>query len=347
MSLLYDEAPIAISPTLARVFGLNAAVFLQQVHYWIEQKKQHGSRYQDSYKDGQFWVYNTIDEWLEQLPFLGSKSTFKRILSELQAQGVLVSDNFNKRANDHTGWYRINYLRLQQIAESVNRSAGQNELPGRSKRAAGKVKMNRSAGQNEPSITKDYTETSTKTSQREDLENPLTPFGDFGPMKTYCPDAHFVEPENTQAPPPRKQPGLKDLPKRIGREVPPFAAPLPNHDASGFRDFWLQYPRRVARAQAVKAWDKLKPDAETQAQIMHDLAKRKQSDQQWLKDGGAFIPHPATYLNQGRWTDEIDISLPASNSAGNQQTRLSTSIGWLNKRLAEAEAKESGKVANQ
>jgi hypothetical protein len=24
----------------------------------------------------------------------------------------------------------------------------------------------------------------------------------------------------------------------------------------------------------------------------------------WLKDGGQFVPHPSTWLNQGRWQDE-------------------------------------------
>jgi len=170
MTLLYNEPPIAVSPTLAKELGLNAAVFLQQLHYWVEQKKQHGSRYQDSFKDGYFWVYNTINEWLEKLPFLGSKSTFKRMIYELQEKGILVIGNYNKFENDHTSWYRINYLRLEQISKSLQ---VQNEPPSGSKRDAGEFKMNRRAVQNEPSITRDYTE----TTQREDLNTPHTPHG--------------------------------------------------------------------------------------------------------------------------------------------------------------------------
>lgn len=316
MSLLYDEAPIAISPTLARVFGLNAAVFLQQVHYWIEQKKQHGSRYQDSYKDGQFWVYNTIDEWLEQLPFMGSKSTFKRMLSELQAQGVLIVDNFNKRANDHTGWYRINYIRLQQIAESVNRLEGQNEPPGRSKRDAGEVKMNRSDGQNEPSITKDYTETTTETTQRlqqtEDLKTPHTPQGGLSAEEKFFSDT--VQTSKPESPLP-KQPDFNSLPKGSGQtEAPSAFAPLPKHDPEGFRQFWAQHPRKVGRQNAIRAWDKIKPDPETKAQIMHALAWNKANNPQWTKDGGQFIPHPATWLNGQRWTDEQTVITPEQQS---------------------------------
>jgi hypothetical protein len=36
-------------------------------------------------------------------------------------------------------------------------------------------------------------------------------------------------------------------------------------------------------------------------------AQKKQED--WRKDGGKFIPYPATYLRQERWDDELTIDL--------------------------------------
>lgn len=111
-----------------------------------------------------------------------------------------------------------------------------------------------------------------------------------------------------------KQPALKDLPKSSGRADTPGAfAPLPKHDPEGFREFWAQHPRKVGRQNAVRAWDKIKPSPETKGQIMHSLGWNKANNPQWTKDGGQFIPHPATWLNGLRWTDEQTVSLELQN----------------------------------
>jgi hypothetical protein len=75
------------------------------------------------------------------------------------------------------------------------------------------------------------------------------------------------------------------------------------HDASGFDAFWGTYPNRKAKQDAVKAWQKLSPDASLQAIILTAVAVQSQSAD-WRKDGGRFIPHAATWLNGQRWLDE-------------------------------------------
>lgn len=67
-----------------------------------------------------------------------------------------------------------------------------------------------------------------------------------------------------------------------------------------FETFWKSYPRKVGKDAALKAWNKKKPNID---EVLKALEWQTQSAQ-WLKDGGQFIPHPATYLNQGRWQDE-------------------------------------------
>lgn len=69
---------------------------------------------------------------------------------------------------------------------------------------------------------------------------------------------------------------------------------------SDFETFWKSYPRKVGKDAALKAWNKKKPNLD---EVLKALEWQTQSAQ-WLKDGGQFIPHPATYLNQGRWKDE-------------------------------------------
>lgn len=79
---------------------------------------------------------------------------------------------------------------------------------------------------------------------------------------------------------------------------------------NGFANFWNPYPRKTAKVQAQKAWAKLNPSPELQAQILAALAVQKQSEQ-WKKDGGAFIPHASTWLNQRRWEDQLPSSTTA------------------------------------
>lgn len=75
-------------------------------------------------------------------------------------------------------------------------------------------------------------------------------------------------------------------------------------DASeGFDAFWSSYPRKTAKQDALKAWSKLKPNAELQASILKALAVQSQGED-WQKEGGRFVPHAATWLNGKRWDDE-------------------------------------------
>lgn len=73
-----------------------------------------------------------------------------------------------------------------------------------------------------------------------------------------------------------------------------------------FLNFWKEYPRKVAKQPALKAFIKLKPDDELFEHMMSSLAKQRDSPS-WKENGGKFIPYPATWLNQKRWEDEIQI----------------------------------------
>lgn len=72
-----------------------------------------------------------------------------------------------------------------------------------------------------------------------------------------------------------------------------------------FDAFWQAYPRKVGKLQAQKAWKKIKQPAAMLSDILEAL-KIQCNSEQWKKDNGQYIPHPATWLNQGRWMDEID-----------------------------------------
>jgi hypothetical protein len=74
----------------------------------------------------------------------------------------------------------------------------------------------------------------------------------------------------------------------------------PRGDADGFEEFWKAYPRKVGKGAALASWRKAKPPLDA---VLTAIRKARQSPD-WLKDRGAFIPHPSTWLNQSRWEDE-------------------------------------------
>ena len=73
----------------------------------------------------------------------------------------------------------------------------------------------------------------------------------------------------------------------------------------GFEAFWQAYPRKTAKPAAAKAFARLKPD-ERLLQAMLAAVREQTASEQWAKDGGQFIPHPATWLNGRRWEDRIE-----------------------------------------
>lgn len=75
-------------------------------------------------------------------------------------------------------------------------------------------------------------------------------------------------------------------------------------DMDGFALFWQEYPRKAAKAAALKAWQKLNPSPELVERILAHVRDHKRS-QDWIKDGGQFVPYPATFLNGRRWEDDI------------------------------------------
>lgn len=70
-----------------------------------------------------------------------------------------------------------------------------------------------------------------------------------------------------------------------------------------FPEFWKAYPNKVGKGAARKIWAKRKPDRALLEVMLAAIAAQKNSSQ-WQRDGGQYIPNPATWLNQERWEDE-------------------------------------------
>lgn len=73
-----------------------------------------------------------------------------------------------------------------------------------------------------------------------------------------------------------------------------------------FAMFWSKYPKKVAKADALKAFTKLiktQPDVDKFMSILMASLEWWKRQASWVKDGGKFVPHPATWLNRGNWED--------------------------------------------
>ena len=162
--LLLNESPLIILPSLASKIGLNEAIFVQQLHYWIQKSS--------TYFDNKKWVYKTTKEWENEFPFW-SNSTIKRAINSLKKSRILMI----KKVHPHV-FYSINEANISGIKPKTE---GQNELligqidpseghndPIKGQIDPTKVHFDPSKGQFDPSPIynenqRDYTENTQKT----------------------------------------------------------------------------------------------------------------------------------------------------------------------------------------
>lgn len=106
----------------------------------------------------------------------------------------------------------------------------------------------------------------------------------------------------------------KSAPEQNRTEVDKIRTPIvPKGDDKKFQEFWNQYPRKIGRAKVEKIWERIMRDNinskapfDLAHKIIESVQAQKKTDQLGNPDQ-KFIPYPATWLNQKRWQDEIEI----------------------------------------
>ena len=76
-----------------------------------------------------------------------------------------------------------------------------------------------------------------------------------------------------------------------------------------FDTFWALYPKKVAKADARKAWAQTKDIRPELTNLLTAITSACKTES-WMKSGGAFIPYPATWLRGERWDDIHEVTLP-------------------------------------
>ncbi len=69
-----------------------------------------------------------------------------------------------------------------------------------------------------------------------------------------------------------------------------------------FERFYQAYPKKVSRDYALKCFERINPDDELLETMLKAIERQKMT-RQWQDK--QYIPNPSTWLNQGKWNDEI------------------------------------------
>ena len=94
---------------------------------------------------------------------------------------------------------------------------------------------------------------------------------------------------------------MKNKEKRVKNKNTPSCTE--GEGEGDFEAFYALYPRKQGKRDALLAWEQLAPGEALRRRMLEALEKQKQSAQ-WQREGGRFIPYPATWLSGQRWEDE-------------------------------------------
>ena len=148
------------------------------------------------------------------------------------------------------------------------------------------------------------------------VESDLLPNSNNNIINTEEPNTEYKYPLN----PPMGEDGQ---PQAAANTKPPKrkkATAKEDYDLEGFNAFYAAYPRHEGKADALKAWNKLKPDIVLQTKMGEALTAQKKSPQ-WTKNNGQYIPMPSTWLNGKRWEDE-------TAQPQNQESQYDRMMAW-------------------
>lgn len=120
-NLLIDEPPLQVLPSLAEEIGLNQALFMQQLHYLLQYSQNEKP---DESGTERTWVYYTYSDLHEKFFPFWSTRTIKRIVDDLQERGLIIRDNHNRKGNDNTPWYAIDYQELRNLTQGESSTSG-------------------------------------------------------------------------------------------------------------------------------------------------------------------------------------------------------------------------------
>jgi hypothetical protein len=93
---------LSFNPVIAQLYGVDEAVFLQNVYFWIEKNRVNNRHFYDD----DYWTYNSVSAFSKLFPFWTTRQ-IERIIKKLEKEGVLKIGNYNSSAYDRTRWFAL------------------------------------------------------------------------------------------------------------------------------------------------------------------------------------------------------------------------------------------------
>lgn len=95
-------------------YGMEKAVILQNMRFWLDKNKANGTNLHDGY----YWTYNSAEAFFKLFPYFKSAKVIQRLLKSMVEDGLLLASNYNKKGYDRTKWYSM----PEYCAESLDTS---------------------------------------------------------------------------------------------------------------------------------------------------------------------------------------------------------------------------------
>lgn len=87
---------------IAKIYGVNAAILLENIGYWIKQNEAN----ETNFFDGTYWTFNSRRAYRELFPYMSERqlnTAFQKLIDD----GLIITGNYNKLAYDRTLWYAL------------------------------------------------------------------------------------------------------------------------------------------------------------------------------------------------------------------------------------------------
>jgi hypothetical protein len=109
--LITPEKPLLIPPLVAAEIGLEAAIILQQIHYFSQNSKH-------ILDDGKRWFYLTLEGWAEKLPFL-KMSAIRRAIDKLRQLSLINVYRHSQHTWYQANWYTIHLENVKALWDRI------------------------------------------------------------------------------------------------------------------------------------------------------------------------------------------------------------------------------------
>ena len=83
-------------------YDVETALLLNSMAFWTETNAANKKHIHDD----RVWLFNSYEAWTILFPYWSSKQ-MRRILSNAETSGLIVTGNYNKRSGDLTKWYSL------------------------------------------------------------------------------------------------------------------------------------------------------------------------------------------------------------------------------------------------